>query len=192
MGWTGTHVPKGTKTIDALHGEWAYDPEFKNRILKEAVVGSVYYAAVRRKDGDGVFALVVVTQRNSKDYFNFSYKEMSEDMHPYYYDCPAAILDLLTEPINDEAAEWRRICRERQARGKVNKGKLTDGAIIKLPEPLRFVGVDGEYDTFQVTSLPGRGNRRRTRYMAMKDGQAQFLCTIPHMKHRQFEILATA
>lgn len=46
---------------------------------------------------------------------SWGYKDMSEDMHPYYYDCPVSYLDEADETDNVHANEWRRIVREKAA-----------------------------------------------------------------------------
>ena len=103
-------------------------------VLKSAMVGSTYYAAIRVnkkpvrdeeghivKDASGnwimqevqdpaVFAAVFLTSTNMKDYYNFSYKDMDEAVLPGCYDCPAGILKLLTPTDNELALEWRAMC----------------------------------------------------------------------------------
>jgi len=46
--------------------------------------------------------------RISSPDFKWGYKSMSEDMHPYYYDCPLEALNA-TNAFNDNklALEWR-------------------------------------------------------------------------------------
>ena len=93
-------------------------PAMKDTVLKSAMVGSVYYAAIRReKEGEKpfVWAAVFKTCGKGKDGTVWGYKDMSEDMNPYFYDCPAGILALLTPTESEGANEWRRLCRERLA-----------------------------------------------------------------------------
>ena len=96
MGWTSYHATyyKRNGSIDRKAECDAYFLEGLNRghyeVLKSAVVGSVYYAAVRNlkryvgRDENGnyiyedavnepVRAAVFLTQTDSKDYFNFYY-----------------------------------------------------------------------------------------------------------------------
>lgn len=105
----------------------------ESKVLKSAMRGSVYYAAVwykRQNEPEEVYAAVCLTSVDSKDYYNFAYKDMSEDMGPGCYDCPIGILDLLTPTENEYAMEWRRMCRNK-AKNKNTLSKLPIGSIIE-------------------------------------------------------------
>lgn len=87
------------------------------KVLKSAMVGSVYYGAIERCELQTnqqikreVFGLVVLTKVNMKDYYNFYYKEISEDCGPAEAKCPINILKLLTESDNENAVAWRNRC----------------------------------------------------------------------------------
>ena len=161
MGWTGIHATHyNKKGIDRKAECDAYFMEGLNRsnyeVLKSAMVGSVYYAAVKAlkrysdKNENGkrtivdvpideqqVFAVVFLTSINSKDYFNFSYKDMDETVDPCYYDCPKGILDLLTPTDSKWANNWRIKCRERLEKKK-NPNALNNlpiGTIIQVTMP---------------------------------------------------------
>jgi hypothetical protein len=59
-------------------------------------------------------------------------KNMSEDMMPYYFDCPKSILDLLTKTDNEHSNEWRKRCYEQLEKAKEKaKIKKTDYIFIK-------------------------------------------------------------
>lgn len=113
----------------------------KFKVLKSAMVGSTYYAAVKRitfatkdKPEDSiVFAAVCLTSTNAKKYYNFSYKDMDETCGPYQYNCPQSILSLLTPTDNKYANEWRKACFEalKQKRDRVSLGSLPVGSEIK-------------------------------------------------------------
>lgn len=127
MGWTSyhaTHYKNGRidrkAEIDSL---WETDANFK--VLKSSIVGSTYYAAI--EGNDCVFGMVILTRTDIKYYFNFSYKEISEDMGPYYYDCPKGILDLLTPTDDEYANAWRKRCYENI------KAKKNPNALANLP-----------------------------------------------------------
>lgn len=161
MGWTGIHATHyNKKGIDRKAECDAYFMEGLNRsnyeVLKSAMVGSVYYAAVKalKRYGDKnengertivdvpvdeqqVFAVVFLTSVNNKDHFNFSYKDMDETVGPCYYDCPKGILDLLTPTDNKWANEWRAKCYERLEKKK-NPNALNNlpiGTIIQVTMP---------------------------------------------------------
>lgn len=111
MGWTSYHA-----TYYDTHGKIDRKKEIESQfsdgysVVKSAMVGSVYYGAIRH--GDDVFGLVVLTSTNARDYYNFGYKMMDETEGPYYNRCPKSILDLLTPTDSEFANRWRARCRE--------------------------------------------------------------------------------
>lgn len=150
MGWTGYHathykngiIDRRAECDEQMSGE---TERAKWEIVKSAMRGSVYYAAIRRTDKESgesyVFGCVCLTSVDNKDYFNFSYKDMSEDMGPGCYDCPLSILDLLSPTESEWALAWREKCREK-AKSKNPLGKLPIGAEIEYEwygEPRRAV-----------------------------------------------------
>ena len=161
MGWTSycaeTKYKNGRRYIDRkaecdhiFNSDMVtWDDDHKKigryEVLKSAMVGSTYYAAIKQTkfatetepELTRVFGMVCLTSVDMKEYFNFSYKDMDETMGPYKYDCPKGILDLL-DPIDSEYAnEWRKQCYENHAKKKNPSGfsKLPVGTIIKLAMP---------------------------------------------------------
>lgn len=135
MGWTSYHAThyKKNGTIDRKAECDGYFTEGLNaghyRVVKSSLVGSVYYAAIENltrygeKQPDGsrpieyipeaerkTWAAVFLTSADSRSYFNFSYKDMSEDMGPYEATCPASILSLLSPTDSEYALAWREHC----------------------------------------------------------------------------------
>ncbi len=144
MGWTSYHAEfykNGTvdrkKEIDELWTQAEGKKYAELNVLKSRMVGSTYYGAIEVKEKGNVikvFAVVVLTSINMNDYFNFSFKDMSETVGPYCCDCPKGILDLLTETDNEYAINWRNKCREtlQRKKDKTTKGTLPVGSIIKF------------------------------------------------------------
>ena len=117
MGWTTYLATKYKKngTVDRkaeLDQYWSGD---MHEILKSAMVGSTYYAAVKNKDTGEVFAAVFLTSSGGKDHHNFGYKPMTESCGPTEAKCPTGILALLTETKNEFALRWREKCRRYHA-----------------------------------------------------------------------------
>lgn len=131
MGWTSYHATYYKNgEVDRKAECDAFFLEGLNRghykIEKSAMVGRTYYAAVRqleKSDGNGsyepipeeeqeVFGMVILTSIKMSDYFNFFYKEISEDMGPIERDCPLSVLDKLTPTDSDWANAWRDACRK--------------------------------------------------------------------------------
>lgn len=159
MGWTSYHATHYDKRgcVDRKAECDGYFEEGLNRghykVMKSAMKGSVYYAAVKTlvcyagKDENGesvyaplpeneqrVLAVVILTSVDCKDYFNFSYKDMDESMGPCYYDCPKAILDLLSATDSEYALKWRGKCWERINKEKegFSLSKLPVGTVIRF------------------------------------------------------------
>lgn len=111
MGWTyypATNYKNGR--IDRLQecrDEFGKEPKWAT-IVKDALVDTTYYAAMKFTKTGEIFALVVLTDTDCRD---FGYKDMDETCGPCYYDCPMSILDLLTPTDNEYANEWREKCR---------------------------------------------------------------------------------
>lgn len=123
MGWT-EYFALHTDNNGKVDTKAECDSMFKNNIeiLKSAVRGNVYYAAIRdRNNTDSkVWCEIIITSHKTQ-YGNFAYKSFSEYCNPYYYDCPKSILQLLT-PTNDEYANaWRKGCKEKSLAEKRTK-----------------------------------------------------------------------
>lgn len=114
MGWTAGRIEEPFSALAVIAFDLGED--FAKRVLATAVRGSIVYAAVRSVDSSDVFGLVLLTKRESGVLYT---KSVAEDMGPAEEGCPARILDLLTEPCNERAREWRRRCRVRLARQAV-------------------------------------------------------------------------
>ena len=120
----------------------------KFEVLKSSMVGSTYYAAVKKTkfatetepENIRVFAAIVLTSVNNKKWFNFSYKDMDESVGPYQYSCPKSILDLLSPTDYEYAKKWRKHCYE------VLEHKKDPNALGNLPvgSEIKYVNHNGE------------------------------------------------
>ena len=138
MGWTSYHatfykngeVDRKTECDNLMSGS---NERGTWEVLKSSMRGSVYYAAVKRTMPDGnshVFGCVCLTSVDNSDYYNFAYKDMSEDMGPGESKCPVSILNLLSPTDSEYALAWRQRCRE-NAQNKNELGKLPVGTVIE-------------------------------------------------------------
>lgn len=150
MGWTSYNVDikyKGRKKYidrkeecDKIFNQDMVGNVGKYEVLRSTVVGSTYYAAVKKTkfatetelEKSEVFAAVVLTRTNINEHYNFSYKDMDETCGPCYYDCPNVILDLLSPTDNEYANEWRKLCRAK------TKEKSSPTALHNLPVGTRI------------------------------------------------------
>lgn len=87
-------------------------------VVKDAVVGTTYYAAVKSPHDGSVSALIILTRIDRNGYCNFGMKFIDEDMGPYHCECPKSVLDALSPTDNENAIEWRRACREKLSEKK--------------------------------------------------------------------------
>lgn len=150
MGYTSTHREKGMSDRAFFERELPTTLTVHGEIQACATVGSVFYAAVKNTDDapylpGQTWALVCIVRR-TRDYFNCTYKEMSEDCGPADARCPARILDLLSPTEVEYAAEWRKACRENAAK-TATASKVTKGATIKFAQPIEFSN-GAKLDTF--------------------------------------------
>lgn len=127
MGWTGLmmqEAPTQKEKREILDSEFTWFNEKKQqggRIIKSTMVNSVYYGAYEfyKKQGDEIYdnhTTAIVCLTSFRDH-EFMFKDMSEDMGPYEYNCPFSILQKLspisTDGIGDIwAKEWRNKCLE--------------------------------------------------------------------------------
>lgn len=128
MGWTeyrATHYNKYGIDRRAECRAYFERNEKWGTLLKDAMVGSTWYGAVKLTETGEVFAAVFLT--STRDGTEFAYKDMSDSMGPCQYDCPESILKLLSPTDNKFALEWREKCRQRQElKKKLNKAKVIE------------------------------------------------------------------
>ena len=155
MGSIGLYRAPGLSDLDFFTGEIL--PREQYTVHAHGTVSNVFYAAVETHSKPGeVWALIVKMDRTrAADCMNFIYKDMSEDMLPYFDEAPVKVLDALTPTSNENANTWRAACRTHHARRAWVRKNVTDGTTIRLPNALTFS--DGvARDTFTLR----RRNRR--------------------------------
>ena len=200
MGWTSYQaknringkVDRVAEVNDIL--TWEGD-NGKCEPVKTAAVGSTVYSAVKRTDKDGksiVFGVVFLTHTNSKDYYDFSYKDIEESCGPCQRDCPVGILDCLS-PVDDvyeheesrkRAAEWRQACRD-NAKAKLDK-KHDPDALGNLPlgTTIRWTYFDGQKDDSMVLVKEIHAGKRGAIWMTTRNTY------VPQTRIKRFEILS--
>lgn len=188
MGWTSFHKPYGL-SIDEI-----FEREFKGLqfVGKGALVNlTEYYRAVyvpphkgvNGTNVEGYYICLVALVHMGRGEFNFAYKDMTEDMLPYYFNCPKRILDIVeqSKPCNDNSKLWRERCHD-----VINRKKLLDyGKVIKFKEPFDFNGGYRE-DTFTIINGNRYGKRKTMKLQSYHHG---FTARIPKWKSMDFEIL---
>ena len=196
MGWLSMRSLGGHATPRAyLDDQFTYQRDtHRLTVLRSALVGlRVYYAACERTDADGtriVFAVVCLVAYNprAQDGYIFGYKDMDETVGPYECECPAPILDLLTETDYPHALDWRARCRANIAKRKAIAAKpaLRAGQTICFDTPIRFR--DGrELSRLDVVSHP-----RTPRTVLLRDPETGSLYRIPGIKKRAYRLINRA
>lgn len=175
MGWVSYHVE-----TDIKNGKSFFDRkeecdlvlirtvEEGSKILKSAMVGSTYYAAVQTPKSDGackVWAAIFLTSFNRSSVDNFAYKDMDETMglSTQYCKCPVSILKLLTETTNEAAVEWRKKCRDYHESLKIKSRlkRLPLGSRITFINRREFQGtVIQPGQRIYLTKCKGRNGKR--------------------------------
>lgn len=126
MGWSYTRATCFDKHGNVDRREEMRKVLFDCTILKDRMVGSTYYAAVKSKNDD-VFIFVALT---SAEKWDFGYKDMEASMGPYVYTCPESILKLNTYH-GGYTDEWIDKCRfVAERKKKLNKAKKIQ---VKMP-----------------------------------------------------------
>ena len=80
-------------------------------VVKDAVVGTTYYAAVKSPHDGKVGAVIILTKIDRNSYCNFGMKWLGEEDGPFKCECPKSVLDALSPTDNEYALEWREKCR---------------------------------------------------------------------------------
>lgn len=114
MGWDYHHemAPYDRRAICRRHIGNGYE------VVKDAVVGTTYYAAVKSPHDGKVGAVIILTKIDRNGYCNFGMKWLGEEGWPVRCECPKSVLDALSPTDNENAIEWREACREKLSEKK--------------------------------------------------------------------------
>jgi len=145
MGWTWTHKEPGESIFDFFSSRWNDEEKREDgSVILRKVLDC---AVVRLKTAYMAYEILSLNRREvvacvcllgySKDYYNFGFKDMDENMGPFNHDCPERILNLLTPTSNGLANKWRYRCREMLERKK-SAPKLQVGDVLEFAQPVRF------------------------------------------------------
>jgi len=123
MGYTGyCHTTKQ----EALKQEFSCAT-----VLYQKMIKSIAYTAYKNKDDESIYGAVsIVENRGNKEVF---IKTMGCSMHPFYYDAPKQMLDLLTHQSGEDFNNWVNCCKKNAL-----KEKIKIGDIVEFTQPLEF------------------------------------------------------
>ena len=191
MGWLFMRDLGGHSTPRAyLDNQFTYTREdHRLTVLASSMVGSTYYAAAERIASSGdreVFAVVCLTKTSTgaRDGCTFGYKDMTEHMGPCESECPASILNELTDTDSEYAQAWRDRCRANLVQRRLQSAKPTPkpGQTIVFDEPMRFS--DGqERARFEVVPNP------KGRTPLFREPETRSICRIPAFKKRSYRLI---
>lgn len=162
MGWTSYPATfhKGNGTVDRkAECDYVINTESRYAVVKSAMVGSVYYAAVKTVDSDEVWAAVFLTGVDGNEFY---YKDMDETVIPCEHKCPKSILNILTPTDNQYANTWRDSCMEYHKKADSPKAfkNLKEGQRVLWTVPDgRFNGLN-KGDEIIMTKAKVNGGKR--------------------------------
>ena len=127
MGWTS--VQKHYNSAK----EFAQDVILNDGdFVKHRMVGNHLWTVYENPEVGKKFVLLFLIEKHGGWY---GYKEISESMHPYYYDCPLSIIKAAGETDNENAKEWRELVFKYHAEKKIKvSDKFKPGMKIKYGE----------------------------------------------------------
>lgn len=94
------------------------------KLLAHRTVGNHLWQVVEH-EGRKVIVLQLLSKARDG---GWGHKSIMSYMHPYYYDCPLALLDMCEGPFGESETDWRRLVREHHA-AKEDR-KLVAGAHV--------------------------------------------------------------
>lgn len=164
MGWDGIYITEAHKTVsEKLSVYFKYHGFCENEVVKATIKNGVVYGAIRNLKTNDVWAMVSLLKfRKDGWQTEMLAKNMSEDMMPYYFDCPKSILDLLTKTDNKHSNEWRKRCYEQLANQK-EKAKIKKSPYIFVKSGIKF-SIGCTYHVFK------KDPTMRTKYHTFETG----------------------
>lgn len=195
MGWTTKSYckylyPNFDAFVDEEYKGW--ECEF---VGKGAFVNaSEYYRACYDKKKNQFFALVMIVHFERDG--NISYKSMTENSAPYYYNCPKYIFDIISQ--TEASSEYGKMWREKVAeilRRRETAKKIAVGTIIKFKNKITFSNGFQE-DTFEIVNWQSgfkrmkNGERKPSFVKRFRGIETKLLYKINGWRTMDFEIVS--
>ena len=114
MGWDGAHNLNRKQSIE--HRLRGHENDLvKVRCLRHCYRGPAWSGVLyslwecEYKDGRPTarWCMVTLMKYYSRDGGIWMCKDMEDSMHPFYYGCPKSYVRASTDPVNDDARNWR-------------------------------------------------------------------------------------
>jgi hypothetical protein len=114
MGWTAGWNSKKELVEHCLSLlQWQKDEQHKHSLLKHSVYGNELWCVqhIETPKGSETSLVLFLLSGGFKSSYcgNWGYKDMSIEMHPYYYNCPKSLVDMVSPSVFEKeegAAEW--------------------------------------------------------------------------------------
>ena len=125
MGWTFSRsfTKASIRAERTAPYQDAFDRGSTTTTLRSTYKGNTLWTLHETTTATGEMQRWIGCTRVSRQDGQWGYKDMSEHMGPYYFDCPLDYLDAATEPPNETASEWREQVRRHHAQKKLQAAK---------------------------------------------------------------------
>ena len=130
MGWTFRCDCSFTikDLIEDLRRPERYAP---HKLLRSMVVGNNHWYLMQLADGRKVVGLDLMKGPSRRYNEGAGYKDIGEEMGPCEVNCPLALIDNATYPINEYAYEWRKKVRAYHEAKKAKKKVIGPGTVVE-------------------------------------------------------------
>jgi hypothetical protein len=138
MGWLYLHEcdTKASIRDHILRDCTSDDERSTRRVLAHRTVGNhlwLAYEAIPKAEKEPIRCVILFLLAQNEG--NWGYKDMDETMHPYYYDCPKAIIEAAGPTTHEEAIKWRAKVDTYHAEQAVKRNlakQITVGTVVTL------------------------------------------------------------
>lgn len=113
MGWTFEHGATRASLIENIKN----GRELGQVPVATSISGNHLWCVFPSKESPGDFFIVLCLLAAQKGY-GYGYKDMSEDMGPYFYTCPVGWFDKYPTTV-EASLRWRESCRRQQRLAKM-------------------------------------------------------------------------
>lgn len=154
MGWLFLHECRTKADVrnHLLKDLSRSDERAERRVLEHRTVGNHLWLAYECVPTDPAQKpiKIVILALLAQDQRRWGYKDMDENMGPYYYDCPKAVIEAVGPTENEHALKWRakvETFHTRNAERRAMLRAIAVGSEIVLkgctPERFKVTRIDG-------------------------------------------------
>jgi hypothetical protein len=133
MGWLFSKDQSKKELVAKLTEGWGNEVS-KTTALAKSVKGNQLWVVFETVKGEVQERFIALFLLASQKGYGWGYKDMDEDMGPFYYNCPLKFLKMQPLARNDSSKEWREGVKKYWQKNKDAKkmlGKLQPGVVFK-------------------------------------------------------------